>query len=73
MSPAEERMLDDLVSDQVQEGVALCQGLADLIARTTDPKDQTLLTFVLHRLPWAYPQGVVERLAEPEEKTRDMD
>ena len=70
MSPTEERMLDDLVKDQVQEGVALCEGLADMIARTKDPKDQTLLTFVLHRLPWAYPQGVVEQLRE--EKTRDM-
>ena len=71
MSPAEERMLTDLVADQVEEGVALCRGLAELITRTPDPKDQTLLTFVLHRLPWAYPQGVVELLRE--EKTRDMD
>ena len=73
MSPAEERMLHDLVADQIAEGLDLCKGLADLIARTTDPKDQTLLTFVLHRLPWAYPQGVAERLKEPEEKTMDMD
>ena len=73
MSPAEERMLDLLAENLIEEGLALCAGLAELASRTADPKDRTLILFVRERLAEAYPVGVLEHLKEErEESTKDM-